>query len=70
MFVSSCNLQLNSSVVFIISRGEKEAKQPTTKMPHAIAKINDKTIAETDNYEFVEGNVYVSLERSFLHISY
>ena len=60
---------MNSSVASIITRGEKETNQPTTKMPHAIAKINDKIIAETDNYEFVEGNVYVSRERPFLLIS-
>jgi hypothetical protein len=29
-------------------------------MPHAVAKVNGKTIAETDKYEVVEGNIYVS----------
>jgi hypothetical protein len=29
-------------------------------MPHATAKVNGKTIAETDEYEVVEGNIYVS----------
>ncbi|KAL8700276.1 MAG: hypothetical protein Q9224_001040 [Gallowayella concinna] len=28
-------------------------------MGHATATFNGKTIAETDTYEFVEGNVYV-----------
>lgn len=28
---------------------------------HAKAVVKGKTIAETDNYEFVEGNVYVCL---------
>lgn len=27
-------------------------------MPHATATFNGKVIAETDTYEFVEGNVY------------
>ena len=27
-------------------------------MPHATATFNGKTIAETDSFEFVEGNVY------------
>ncbi|KAL8717459.1 MAG: hypothetical protein Q9225_005298 [Loekoesia sp. 1 TL-2023] len=27
-------------------------------MPHAAATFNGKVIAETDTYEFVEGNVY------------
>ncbi|KAG8532790.1 uncharacterized protein KY384_002668 [Bacidia gigantensis] len=27
-------------------------------MPHATATFNGKVIAETDSYEFVEGNVY------------
>lgn len=27
-------------------------------MPHATATFNGKTIADTDTYEFVEGNVY------------
>jgi len=27
-------------------------------MPHATAKVNGKTIADTDTYEVVEGNVY------------
>ena len=29
-------------------------------MPHAVAKFNGQIIAETDSYQFVEGNVYVS----------
>jgi uncharacterized protein (DUF427 family) len=27
-------------------------------MPHATAKVNGKTIAETDSFEVVEGNIY------------
>jgi uncharacterized protein (DUF427 family) len=27
-------------------------------MPHASAKVNGKTIAETDSFEVVEGNIY------------
>jgi len=27
-------------------------------MPHATATFNNKVIAKTDNYEFVEGNIY------------
>lgn len=29
-------------------------------MPHATAKVDGITIADTDNYEVVEGNIYVS----------
>ena len=29
-------------------------------MPHATATFNGKVIAETDDFQFVEGNVYVS----------
>jgi len=29
-------------------------------MPHATATFNGKVIAETDKWEFVEGNIYVS----------
>ncbi len=29
-------------------------------MPHATAKVNGTTIAESDSYETVEGNIYVS----------
>ena len=29
------------------------------KMPHAIAKVGDHVIAETDSWETVEGNIYV-----------
>ena len=28
-------------------------------MPHATATFNGKIIAETDKWEFVEGNIYV-----------
>lgn len=28
-------------------------------MPHAIAKVGDHVIAETDSWETVEGNIYV-----------
>ena len=28
-------------------------------MPHATATLNGKVIAETDNWEYVEGNIYV-----------
>lgn len=38
-------------------------------MPHAVAKINDKVLAETDSYEFVEGNVYVCHD-SLLQLHY
>ena len=31
-------------------------------MPHATAKVNDIVIADTDTYEVVEGNIYVSVE--------
>jgi hypothetical protein len=30
----------------------------------ATASVSGRTIAETDEYEFVEGNVYVSLNKS------
>ena len=37
-------------------------------MPHATATFNGKVIAETDTWEFVEGNVYVHISRvSGLH---
>ena len=36
----------------------KSSKKPTAKMPSAIATFNNKVIAESDTYEFVEGNVY------------
>ena len=29
-------------------------------MPHATAKVDGITIADTDNYEVVEGSIYVS----------
>jgi hypothetical protein len=29
-------------------------------MPHATAKVDGITIADTDSYEVVEGNIYVS----------
>ena len=29
-------------------------------MPHATAKVDGITVADTDNYEVVEGNIYVS----------
>lgn len=28
-------------------------------MPHAIAKVGDHVVAETDSWETVEGNIYV-----------
>ena len=33
-------------------------------MPHAKAVVAGRTIAETDDYEVVEGNIYVSFETS------
>lgn len=30
-------------------------------MPHATATFNRKIIAEADSWEFVEGNIYVSI---------
>jgi len=30
-------------------------------MPHATATFNGKVIAEADKWEFVEGNIYVSV---------
>jgi hypothetical protein len=30
-------------------------------MPHAIATVGNTVIAETDNWETVEGNVYVCI---------
>ncbi|KZF21246.1 DUF427-domain-containing protein [Xylona heveae TC161] len=27
-------------------------------MPHAVAKVHDRIVAETDKWEFVEGNIY------------
>jgi hypothetical protein len=30
-------------------------------MPRAIAKVGDRTIAETNTWEMVEGNIYVSM---------
>lgn len=34
---------------------------PTEEMAHATATFNGKTIAETDSYKLVEGNIYVRL---------
>jgi hypothetical protein len=34
-------------------------------MPHAIAKVGDTVIAETDHWETVEGNVYVFTTTSY-----
>ena len=31
-------------------------------MPHAKAVVAGRTIAETDEYEVVEGNIYVSMD--------
>ena len=33
-------------------------------MPHATATLNGKVIAETDHWEYVEGNIYVGQQYS------
>lgn len=37
-------------------------------MPHAKAEISGRVVAETDNYEVVEGNIYVS-QPTFTYLS-
>ena len=38
---------------------QKQVHKHTLEMPHATATFNGKVIAEAENWEFVEGNVYV-----------
>lgn len=35
-------------------------------MPHATATFNGKVIAEADDWEYVEGNIYVKCHRSLV----
>jgi hypothetical protein len=37
------------------------------KMPHAKAVVAGRTIAETDEYEVVEGNIYVNIDPRSSH---
>ena len=53
---------VNFSVIYqskITSEENIKKTKPQKKMPHATATLNGKVIAETGNWEYVEGNIYV-----------
>lgn len=41
-----------------IHEHRSNAVDSNTPMPKATAKVNGVVVAESDNYEFVEGNIY------------
>lgn len=47
----------------------RQRHKETLKMPHATATFNGKVIAEADEWEYVEGNVYVKYHRSLVKSS-
>ena len=43
------------------STSQSRAQSSKSKMSHATATLNGKVIAEADNFQTVEGNIYVRL---------
>lgn len=56
-------IELCLEVLFVLVGTVGSYGNTSTKM-HAKATVNGKVVAETDNYEMVDGNVYVGLPRA------
>lgn len=58
---SRINLENLASFLPVESRKHTSPKHLTSNMPHATATVNGVVVAETDNWEVVDGNIYVRL---------
>ena len=59
MFCEVCYLILVAQYLSRRVTAKNQSHKENNNMPHATATFNGKVIAETDKWEFVEGNIYV-----------